>query len=376
MSQPIILPYDYAAASFGTRNYVYFRALNPATGRLERVRYYLDRTKDAKTLKRKAAKMVEAINAKLESGWNPFTVGDSTRQFTPLDECLDFILKIKLPGLRDNTVRVYTRRIELLRTYLKAKKLHRMYVGDFTATAATDFMNYLVTDKKLVGRNYNNHLLDYKTLFNVLVSNKYIAANPFADNKKKTEKSKRRQAFTDEQLSTYVAHVKANHYGYYIASMFTYCAAVRPAEFICLKVGDIDFKRGVLRISADIAKNKVDSYVILPNYFLAQLQAFVGNAPANYYILGTRFMPGVKKNHYDSIRKTFGKIRKLIGLPAYIDFYSLKDTAADKMIEQGFDIKHIKNHLRHSSLAATDKYIQSRPAKADRKLREYFPAFE
>jgi len=76
-------------------------------------------------------------------------------------------------------------------------------------------------------------------------------------------------------------------------------------------------------------------------------------------------MPGklLKDSRYSG--KKWDKLRTVLNLPKEIQFYSLKDTGIQAMIDDGFDLLQVRDQARHSSLEVTNKYALNNNEKAD-----------
>ena len=113
-------------------------------------------------------------------------------------------------------------------------------------------------------------------------------------------------------------------------------------------------------VRKEIAKNKHDQYVQIPNAFLETLRAmdFESQAPNDYIFSGDGFFGNkmIAQNkmslHHQNILKTLKFDTKRHKL------YSWKHTGAVAVVKAGIHIKELQNQLRHASLDQVNAYLR------------------
>ena len=195
-------------------------------------------------------------------------------------------------------------------------------------------MNDLIVHRKISGRTYNNYLLDYRTFFNTLIKNKYIATNPFHAVGKLPEQETDKRAFRDDEATRYITYLKEYEYNFYIVSLYCYYLALRPAEICRLKISDFWLSKGFVVVPASKSKNKQKRIVPIAKPFLGLLIDYFKNLPSGYYICSKGLKPGHLFEHSTRIAEHFRGIANQMQIPGEVKFYSLKDTAADRLIEK------------------------------------------
>jgi integrase/recombinase XerD len=371
-----MLDYRYAELSkSGPRWYISFYAINPATGKLQRKRIYLNRIRNQVTKLKYANKMVESINKRLDLGWNPFIAEKDSKQYTRILDALKFVLDFKLSYLRKRSKPNYISHTRKFTDWLKSKKLDNLYIYEFSEKLAIEFFNYLLLEERIRGRTYNNYLIDFRSLFNLLQRHKFITENPFKAVTKLPEVDKMKQPFTIEQQKIYADFVKYHDPDFYIISMYCYYCAIRPNEIVQLKIKHIQVNNKTIVVPPDISKNKRQRNIPVAAHFWNDLEQVISGIDPEYYICSKGFKPGRTKIQSVRISEHFREIAKKIGLPDDVFFYSLKDTVADRLIDAGFSIKLIRDLFGHSDIATTDKYMRKINARALDELRNNFPDF-
>lgn len=369
------LPYRYAQRSQGsTRDYVFFAALDPASGELKRKRIYIDHIHDTKLRDRHAKKVIDHINSQLDAGKNPFIDNTNSKKYTTIDKALTFVMDFKNLYIRKRTKHAFDSRFKIMREWLQKRGFLKKHIYEFTDDIALSFMNDLITERDIKGRTFNNYLLDYRTFFNTLVKNKYITANPFHAVYKMPEQETDKRPFRDDEATRYFSYLELNDFDFYITSLYCYYTALRPAEICRLKISDFWLSKGVVIVPGSKSKNKKKRIVPIALPFLKLLKEYFKNLPSGFYICSKGFRPGDVFEHSTRIAEHFREIAIQLQIPAEVKFYSLKDTAADRLLEHGFTTKTIRDLFGHSSIAATDAYLKKFRNTIDVKLINNFPA--
>ena len=370
-----MLDFRYAEiGKSGGRTYVYFYAKNPETEKLERVRKYISYKSQA-NIQRHARNLVNFINNKLDQGWNPFMDdSENKKKYSRIEDALDFAYNFMLKYIRERSKQNYKSRIKILKDWLKKEKRLNGYIFEFTNDLAINFMDNLLMTRDISPRTFNNYLLDYRTIFNLLKKKNYLYVNPFhsVEEIRETESSKR--PWTHEELVTYFSHIALNDYNMYIVSLYIYYCGLRPAEICRLNVRDINFKKGLIKISGAQSKNKKSGIIPIANEFKVILEDYLNDYPGEYLICSKGFGPGLKKIAPTRIADKFREIREQLGFSEDVKIYALKDTAADKLLEAGFDIKVLRDLYRHHNIAMTHEYLKKINPMISNKLISDFPS--
>jgi len=371
-----MLDFRYAEiGKSGDREYVYFYAKNPDSEKLERKRIYLNNIKTKANRVRYAKRLVNHINNKLDQGWNPF-IDDSEnkKKYTKISEALNFVNTYKSTYIRKTSKTAYKGRFKVLTEWLEKNGKLNGYIFEFTEDLAITFMNHLLMEKNIKGRTYNNYLLDYRTFFNLLVKKKYMVINPFHAVEKLPETESSKRPFTDEELGLYFPYVKKYDKHFYLISLYIYYCGLRPAEICRLKVQDINLRKGLIYISGSQTKNKKIGVIPIVDDFRKLLENYLIDYPDTHYICGTGLKPGLKQTSPTRIAGRFRVIAKKLGIPDEVKIYALKDTAADKLIQGGFDAKIIRDLFRHSNIAVTNEYLKKFNPNISERLVKDFPS--
>ena len=351
-----------------SETYVSYYVVNPFTGKMTRKRIRCNHVKGKAERLKYARYLCQAVNSRLYDGWNPF-YDEMPNGSVTIRDAIGRFLTAKTKTVRKRTAESYRSSADMLLEWLTLHKADNAYCVSVTQKMIKDYLSWSCSRKNLSNRSYNNYCMFLYTLFDFLKSNGFVADNPAANLERKKVDRKIRVVIpsADRQLIKSWVDEKAPRF-YWVIQM-CYRLFIRPNEIVQLRIVDIDFKNGLLKIPATVAKNHGDRVLALPedlfNYFLS-----IRSYPGTYYIFADKhtFAPGEKKIAPTRIAEKWAQMRKALGLPKSYQFYSLKDTGITEMLEAGVPAKYVKELADHHSLEMTERYTHRSNAK---KILEY-----
>jgi integrase len=288
-------------------------------------------------------------------------------------DAIKFYLAYKDAYMRTTARKDTHSRIKKISQWILETRNEKILCNEFNSDHALQLMNWLLMDRKITGRNYNNYLMSFRTAFNFLVKQKYFNSNPFHAVDKLPETKKIRQAFTPDQQQQFVDYVRGNDYPFFIIAQWCYYCALRPNEIVQLKISNINFHNAVIHVPKDIAKNKRERAPVIADVFFNQIKEYYKDENPDHYLCSLKMKPGKLKISAVRISDHFRRVANKLKLPNELQFYSLKDTCADRLLSAGCDPRVIRDLFDHTDLHATDKYIRSRVNKHMEILRTDFP---
>lgn len=165
-----------------------YRVLNPDTRVLEKKRLRFEKIRkrignDVKA-RRYAKVYCNAINEKLESGWNPYAEGKNAKAFHKLLDAFKAFIKEKELDLKNgvfsqDSMRTYRSQIEMLSNWLSKNNQDKVYAGSFTKEFAQQYLDYVYLEKQLAPRTWNNYLKFMRTMWGWLIEKNYCSENIF-----------------------------------------------------------------------------------------------------------------------------------------------------------------------------------------------------
>ena len=85
-NQKSVLDFTYPRLHTGKSWYIDFCAYDPAIGKMKRKKYQLDSIPKITDRRKRATEMIDALMAKLRSGWNPWVDAADNRAYTLISE--------------------------------------------------------------------------------------------------------------------------------------------------------------------------------------------------------------------------------------------------------------------------------------------------
>ena len=344
--------------------YILYYVLDPTTDRLKRMRVRCNRVKSPGERKRYTALLCAEINRKLYNGWNPL-IGEeaATKRVSIVEAATDFVRQ-KERDLRKDTVRSYRSKLSFFTGWCEKTGISDWLCGRFTSCHAADILN----EYDHGGRStysYNSMLQFLKSLFRSFVADGLAAYNPFAAFKAKKREAKQRVTIPKQdrrRILDYFHKRGMNEYVAMIRLCFKYL--IRPKEILMLRIRDIDFDTGLLRIPPEVSKNHIERTIALGYDVIKFFRELTGKGYAtDSYIFSTDYKPGNRLYTTKNMFATWQRMRERLSMPDTYHFYSLKDTGITEMLESGMPSKFVKDLAGHRSLSMTERYLHVSDAR-------------
>lgn len=134
--------------------------------------------------------------------------------------------------------------------------------------------------------------------------------------------------------------------------MLTYSAGLRVSEIVSLKIENIDYDRGLIRVQQ--GKGKKDRYTTLSSIVLQELL----NYQKTFHPIKWLF-PGVDKDKHLSTRTAqniLEKGREKAGITKHFSIHTLRHSFATHLLEDGTDLRYVQELLGHSRPETTMIY--------------------
>lgn len=358
----------------GKEWYISYYVMDPDTSRLKRIKIKVNRIHPIKERRKTARAIMAAIDTRLALGWNPLLEARAPKAFVSLHDALQAFLRIKGKEMEPNTMRSYTSFIKTLTSWMKQNNCdEKRFSCSFTPEMAIAFMNDM--EEQLSAKTFNNYVAFYRSLFNWMKEKGYTDINPFEKIQKKAKRltKKSRRLLTDEEMAKLIGYLHSANEEYLAMAMICYCCFIRPKEIAMLRCSDINLKKQVIHVSADIAKNDNDSYRTIPHDLVPILSRLDLSHP-DWYLFGQHpgtgdFTPSPVQVCSRKIAKWWDQhVRPDCGFGPELQFYSLKDTGITNMLGDGIPINLVQQQADHSSVAMTAIYV-GQTAKATEQIK-------
>lgn len=239
--------------------YVCYYVLDPTNDKLKRMRIRCNRIKNPRERTKYATLLCGEINRKLYNGWNPLMGEDSiSKKRVSIVEAATDHVRRKVKDLRKDSVRSYRSKLSFFTRWCEKVGISDWLCGRFTNAHAAS----LLDEYGAGGRStysYNSMLQFLKSLFRSFVADGLAAHNPFATFKGKKRETKRRVTIPKQDRKRILNYFHKREMSGYVAMIrlcFRYL--VRPKEILMLRIHDIDFDSGLLRIPPEVSKNHTE----------------------------------------------------------------------------------------------------------------------
>ena len=378
-SQPLItyLPASLKYTAHGWT--IEYRVFNPALNAMERrvvkmnrIRKKYSRVADFKAY---CVGVINKLNTQLASGWNPFEVyASNSRELTPINAVLDKYLIDKAGDVRPDTLINYRSFVKVFKEWVE-RNYGQIAISGFNRVMAINFMDYIVQEKGLHGRSYNNRLKQARAFFTYAIENLYCAENPFAAIKTKREERKKRIMVPPEARKQIYKYWSERNENYIVLCELVFSALIRPKECWRLHVSDLMLSERYINISEDDSKTHYRRSPSLTPELITRLEKMTRYSKKSDFLFSEGYAPGKKQMAYSRFRKDWQDMREKLGLPDEMQLYSLRDTGINEMLKAGIDPLTVMQHADHHDLSMTTRYANHVDPHLVETISEKAPAF-
>lgn len=351
------------------RWYVEFREYSPEQNTWLRRREYRNHNKEKDPQKRLALflqlqqEITQAIYNRIKVAPTP------DGEFSAL---VQHYLSEKKLSLKRTSIKNMGLALRYFVAFLKKHKLHQIPLQEINKAHIVAFRNELC--KSNSNRSVNNHIAFLRTFFNYLLNNRddLILKNPCNGLRKLPEISETHCAYSAEQAKKYFTHMQVVNPQLLLFCKFIGMAFVRCEEARHLKVGDIDFQRKTITVSAgNIKTGKRTVKPLLDVFYNLLIEAGIHKFPQEYYIFSGEGVPGPKQVHYNYFRKQFKKVKRAFGISNEYTIYGFRHTFVSQLIDNGAKWHEVMKYTGHTTMEAFSKYARSLGLKPAEDLSRF-----
>jgi site-specific recombinase XerD len=378
-SQPLIsyLPASLKYTAHGWT--IEYRVFNPAFNAMERrvikmnrIRKKYSRVSDFKAY---CADVITRLNTQLATGWNPFEgCAGNSRELTPINAVLDKYLVDKAGDVRPDTLINYRSFVKVFKEWVE-NNYGKISISGFNRVMATNFMDFIVQEKGLHGRSYNNRLKQARAFFTYAIEKFYCKENPFSTIKTKREEGKKRIMVPHEVRKEIYKYWSERNENYIVLCELVFSALIRPKECWRLHVSDLMLADRYIEVSEDDSKTHYRRSPSLTPELVTRLEKMTRHANKSDYLFSDGYMPGKKQIAYSRFRKDWQDMREALGLPDEMQLYSLRDTGINEMLKGGIDALSVMQHADHHDLSITTRYANHADPRLVDTISTKAPAF-
>lgn len=355
--------------------YVLFYAFDKQKGKVVRKRKFLPAsltTKEARTAY--AKDLIKKLNLILEDGF--YIDRTKTKKIKEAKKRLEVDSKLTLDEIipkylkyAQNILKISEKELESkmynLRGFLrwcKLKSHHIEYLDDITYKMAQEYFDYLVEERTLASKTYNNKLGQLKSFYNTALKRKWVEKqNPFDFvERQSSDYGEKNIPFSQSQLNEIVPYLKQKDPYIWQFICFIYYAFMRPSEIKRLKVENIDMDKKLIKINSRQSKvKKLDFLPIAAPLYEILISMELHKENPNHYLFTAEEKPGETPMSSSYTTKHFKVIKDYFGLSSNHSIYAFKHTAVCRWYEQEKDIVRIQKMCRHTTIEMTARYLKS-----------------
>lgn len=250
----------------------------------------------------------------------------------------DFKSILKIKRYSDNTIESYS---GLLIAFKK-------FIGTSQPLNAYSDVEIIENVRKIVShlayaRSTQNQLVSAIKLFFKTMHDRHIDLSIMASRK---EQRKLPVILSQMEVKRLIESTKNKKHH---AILFTiYALGLRSGELCNLKLVDMDGERNQIRITA--AKGKKDRVVPFPEKLKVLLRQYFQEYKPKRYLFEGRNNQSYSAT---SLRSVFNKAKKRANIKQAVTLHSLRHAYATHLMDQGIDVRIIKELLGHNSIKTT-----------------------
>lgn len=380
----------------GKQWFVYYSCRNPKTGKMQRFRHYDGFTgKPDQEKLIHAQELIDLFSSRLRTGWNPFT--DDVEVI--YDDHLDYktvadlygsartgnktfrfwsskFLDVLTPTIRLSTFQTYRSKFRIFLLWLEKEKLAGNDITSINNQVIKAFFDWLINVRKLSKISIQKYEQLLTSMFEFCKSEHLIIINPIYDIPKCSRiNDQAPRPIMHQDIESFKKELIKDPELWLAVQLEFYCALRPGHEIREMKIKDIDFTTGTIRVDRTRAKNHIERLVIVPHQLMLQLRGFYKLHTFNkeLYVFGKGGHPGPTHISKNKLQYKFNVIRKKLDMPLEYKFYSWKHTGAVEADEANIPLKDISMHLGHNSLKSTDHYFHNKKASTSKAIRDNYP---
>ncbi len=378
--------------------FVYYSVRNPRTGKMERFKDYkgLQKYKSFESRLEEAERMAQEYLDKLENGWTPLEdtskgVYEDQLEYRHIvdiynikksknrtinyygSKFMEEVIKKNSHG----TANTYRSKLRTFNAWLNAKGFGGVDITAIDNRAIIEFFNFLIEDRKLSQRSIQKYKQIIFNLFESIVEEKALKINPVykipSTDRINDSAPRPVQQF---DIATFRKYIQKHDPQLWMAIEFEFNCYIRPGEELRkLKIGDIDFARGLIHINRSNFKARRENVKEIPEHFLMKLrnEYKLHKYPREHYVIGRNNKPGPEYLGKNNLRFRFVKYREALNMPTEYKFYSWKHTGGVMASEANIPEKDISDQMGHTDLRTTSTYLKQKGGRRIESIRKKYP---
>lgn len=376
--------------------YIEFTMKNPKTGKLERQRIKkgINSIHSLKGRRAAAEKMKLHWTEKLKAGWSPFNneknVYDDNLEYQTYiinyrktkskNGTFRFFASKYIDAIKNevekSTIVTYRSKLRLFDAWLQNEYMNDFDVSGISQAVLAKFMKFIIEERKLSKSSVDNYRNLLRNLFDYIRKERKTYPNPCKDLPgTKRINDTGAEPIDDSDVVKFKNEISEKDPQLWLAIGFIYYCFMRPRKEVrLLKIGDIDFDRGMIKIRYENAKTE-ERWVNIPGVFLKSIKETYGlnKYDKSLFVFGKDGKPGKTELSINIMTTKFVKFREDLGMPVMYKLYSWKHTGNIAAEKAGISMRELQEQNGHTTIATTEIYFRKMQANQNPNIVNKFP---
>lgn len=380
--------------------FIYFSYRDPRNDKMKRFKVYegLHKIKDFNKRTEAAERLADEYRVNLKNGWNPFLSDDTAiyedqlqynnvaRIYGKLrssNKTINYYSSKFLQekesggGVEPETIATYRSKFRILEQWLDKNGMGGDDITMINNHVILDFFYFLINTEKLSFHTVKRYRQLLRNMFEFAKKEKVIMENPVFDIPQcKRINDRAPRPIAEFDILPFHEVIQKEDPQLWMAISFEYYCFLRPGkELRFLRIGDIDFARGVINVDAIRAKTNLERFPTIPLVFLKELREIyqLHREPKHFFVLGNAGRPGLMPLSKNTLRNRFRAFREKLNMPDSYKFYSWKHTGNGRASDAGISLKALQDQNGHTSSKTTEIYMRHKIGQVNHEIRDNFP---
>lgn len=394
----IRLPVVCNAGGDLTKNwFVEFYCRNPKNGQFERQKIYKGINRHHTLAERTAAAMqvCEAYTEKLRNGWTPYmddlVIYEDNLQYQSAIRnyrqakshngtfkfySSKFLDHIKNSVNSDGTLPTYRSKLRCFDAWLTHKNMHEVDISCIDQPLLYEFFSYIINELSRSAVTIKKYRQILGAVFEFVRRDRKTFQNPCFDlPSTKRINDQTPQPIQEFDIEPFKQLIREKDPQLWLAICFEYYCFMRPGKEVrLLRIGDIDFGRGMIRVNPVNSKT-TERHIPIPLVFLKMMREEykLHGYKRSDYVFGKGGIPGSQSLSKNCLRYRFVAFRKALNMPDMYKLYSWKHTGNIRADEAGIPRREIQHQNGHTSLQTTENYMKNKRGMVSKNIVHLFP---
>ena len=378
--------------------FIYYSVKDHRDGKMKRFKDYTTLHKEKDPVKRLelAIKKAAQLKEKLLTGWTPFNdtthaiyadqlqykgIADIYGERRGSNKTVNYFASKYLERITSEkshaTMLTYRSKLRTFNLWIEKHGHGNDDISVIDNGVVTDFFLFMIDVRKLSGNSIKKYKQMLFGLFEFAIDKKALYSNPVYNIPKCNRINDHAPRVVHKiDIEPFRIAITAEDPQLWLAIEMQFYCYVRPGdELRFLKIGNIDFTRGLIYIDREIFKTRRENIKEIPEHFLLKLRNKykLHNYPRNYFVFGKSGMPGIEHLSKNNLRMRFVKFRKKLNMPFEYKFYSWKHTGGVMASDAGIPIDAISDQMGHTTLTTTSAYLKAKGGRRLDSIRSRYP---